>query len=111
MARPRAALPPRAEAPLLAEAATLAARIEAAQVRLRDALLAGEGTAPIRADLADLEHRADAVGVELLQIADQILELANAEVEAAAKAMADGLGVRLAALVASLQAPPPPTWV
>lgn len=110
-ARKRAAPPSTAEAPLLVEAANLAAQIAATQLRLREALLAGETTAHVRADLANLEDRADAVGAELLRIAGELLDQVDAEIEAAAKVMADGLEVRLAALVASLQAPPPPTWV
>jgi hypothetical protein len=111
MARKAAALPLTPEATLLAEAADLAARIEATQLRLREALLAGETTVAVRANLVDLQDRADAVGAELLQIADQILQQADAEIEAMARAMADGLGVRLAAMLAALQAPPLPTWV
>jgi hypothetical protein len=111
MARPRAALPPTPEEQLLAEAADLAARIEATQARLRAALLAGDGTGGIRGELVQLQGQADAVCVELIRISDERLEQVNKEIEAVAQAMADGLAVRLAALVAGLQPPPLPTWV
>jgi hypothetical protein len=107
-ARKAAALPSAPESTLLAEAADLAARIEAIQQRLQAALLMGETTVAIRADLADLNDRADAVSAELIRVAGQVLDRVNAEIEAAARIMADGLEVRLAALVAGLLPPPAP---
>lgn len=71
-------------------------------------MLAGAGTVAIRAELTRLQGRADAVSWELLRVADERLDQVNAEIEAAAHAMGDGLEVRLAALLASLQPPPAP---
>jgi hypothetical protein len=108
VARKPAALPPTPEAPLLAAAHDIASKIEATNYRLRVALLAGDGTAAIRAELATLQDRAADVGAELVAVSAELLEQAAAGIEARAREMVAGMELRLAALIAALQPPPPP---
>jgi hypothetical protein len=97
-----------AQAAAIEAAPSLAGRILAGYAALRVALLGGQATAPIRAEISTLERTAadEAAAREAAEAARE--EREAAEAESNAQRIADGVAIRLAARMAALQPPPAP---